>query len=198
MSEITSFALSQGTCVLQGIFLRGGIDIGFWYRRNESLISPALVKAYNLERDACVPMIAITPDLRKYLFNHPERRFYSQDLDPIPKTLKQYRKLPNGKALWFINYVRICLESIEPMLVGEERKKYEAEDEDGRDRMRTQAWQKACLDWANYHGQAILKAHAEAQIPSVRAKYAWLAGYHNTEVKKFFGKAAAPLLITLS
>jgi hypothetical protein len=98
MSELTSSALSQGTCVLEGIFLRGGIDIGFWYRRNDSLISPALVRAYKLERDACVPMIAITPDLRKYLANNPERRFYRQDLDPIPKTLKQYRKVAERQS----------------------------------------------------------------------------------------------------
>ncbi|SDE72336.1 hypothetical protein SAMN05216337_103329 [Bradyrhizobium brasilense] len=195
MSELSGFALSQGTCVLEGIFVRGGIDLGIWYRRQDSLISPALVQAYGLERDACVPMIAITTRLRRYLSNHPHRRFYSDDLDPISRTLKQYRKLPNGKTLWFINYLRICLDSIEPVIVGEDRKKYLAADADGRDRMRTEAWQKACLDWAKHHGQAILKSHASAEVASVRAKYAWLAKYHNEEVKRFFGKAAKPLLI---
>jgi hypothetical protein len=87
MSEFTSFALAQGACVLRGIFLRGGVDLGFWFRRKGTLISPAMVNAYRLERDACIPMIAVTPDLRKYLANHANRCFYNSDFDPIPKTL---------------------------------------------------------------------------------------------------------------
>ena len=116
-SELTNFALAQGTCALRGTFLPGGVDLGFWYRRKDSLISPPLVRAYGLEKDACVPMIALTPQLRKFLANHPHRSFYSDDFDPIPKILKQYRKLPNGGTQWFINYLRICLESVEGALV---------------------------------------------------------------------------------
>src|SRR4029077_6899322 len=61
MDELNSFGLAQGACVLRGTFLRGGVDLGLWYGRQDSLISPAMIHAYRLEHDACVPMIAITP-----------------------------------------------------------------------------------------------------------------------------------------
>lgn len=146
-----------------------------------------MVNAYRLEHDACVPMIAITPALRKYLAQHPDRTYYSDDIEPFAKTLKQHRKLPNGQTHWFINYLRICLESVEPAIVGEDR-----------DRMRTEAWQSACHEWALNHGRVIAKARANATTPSVRLKYEWLAKYHNAEIKRFFSKRAKPLLIALS
>ncbi|GEC57901.1 hypothetical protein ABIF38_008733 [Bradyrhizobium japonicum] len=197
MSELTSYAWAQGTCVLRGIFLRGGVDLGFWYRRKDTLISPALVRAYRLEHAACVPMIAITPDLQTYLSDHPHRKYYSDDVDPTPKTLMQYSNLPNGQTQWFINYLRICLDTIEPTISGEDRDRYQAEDQDGRDRMRTEAWQNACRDWARQHRNAILTAYASAgNDESVRAKYAWLFRYHNEEIGRFFGEEAQALSIS--
>lgn len=54
MSELTSFAIAQGDCVQHGIFLRGGVDLGYWFHRKDTLISPAMVNAYGLEHEACV------------------------------------------------------------------------------------------------------------------------------------------------
>jgi hypothetical protein len=197
MSELTGYAWAQGKCVLRGIFLRGGVDLGFWYRRKDTLISPAMVRAYKLEHAACVPMIAITPELQKYLSDHPHRKYYSDDFDPIPTTLTHYNNLPNGKTQWFINYLRICLHSVEPTIASDDRKRYQAEDEDGRDRMRTEAWQNACRHWARQHGRAVLSAYASAgDDDHLRGKYAWLVAYHNDEIKRFFGEEAEPLLIS--
>jgi hypothetical protein len=104
---------------------------------------------------------------------HPHRKYYSDDLDPIPNTLAQYNNLPNGKDQWFINYLRICLNSVEPTIAGDDRQRYQAEDEDGRDRMRTEAWKNACCHWARRHGQAVLSACASAgDDDHVREKYA--------------------------
>ena len=197
MSELTSFAWAQGACVLRGIFLRGGVDLGFWYRRKDTLISPALVRAYQLEHAACVPMIAVTPELRTYLSDHPHRNFYSEDSDPVPRTLVQYSNLPNGQTQWYINYLRICLQTVEPTIVGDDRKRYQAESADGKDRMRTEAWQNACRSWARRHGEVILRALASAgNDERVSAKYAWLVGYHNEEITRFFREEAEPLLVS--
>ncbi|REF70527.1 hypothetical protein [Paracoccus versutus] len=195
MSELTSLAIAQGDCVQRGIFLRGGVDLGYWLHRKDTLISPAMVNAYGLEHEACVPMIAITPALYKYLSKHPDRGYYSKDIEPFSKVFKLYRKLPNGKTHWFINYLRICLESVEPVIVGDDRERYLSADADGRERMRTELWQSACSEWALSHGRIIAEAHAKATVASVRLKYEWLASYHNAEVKRFFGKRAKPLLI---
>lgn len=195
MSELTSFAIAQGNCVQRGIFLRGGVDLGYWFHRKDTLISPAMVNAYGLEHEACVPMIAITPALHKYLSEHPDRSYYSKDIEPFSKVFKQYRKLPNGQTHWLINYLRICLESVEPAIVGDDRERYLSAEADARDRMRTELWQSACYEWALSHGRIIAEAYAKATIASVRLKYEWLASYHNAEVKRFFGKRAKPLLI---
>lgn len=197
MSELTSFAIAQGDCVQRGIFLRGGVDLGYWFHRRDTLISPAMVNAYGLEHEACVPMIAITPALRRYLSKHPDRGYYNKNIEPFSKIFKQYRKLPNGQTHWFINYLRICLESVEPVIGGKDRERYLSADADDRERMRTKLWQSACHEWALSHGQIIAEAHAKATAPSVRLKYEWLAKYHNTEIKRFFGKKAKPLLVKL-
>ena len=39
MSELMGMALAQGNCVLSGLFLRGAIDLGWWYRSGNTLIS---------------------------------------------------------------------------------------------------------------------------------------------------------------
>lgn len=195
MSELHGIALAQATCVLRGIFLRGGVDLGFWYRHKDTLISPALVQAYRLEHDACVPMIAVAPKLLEYLSDHPLRRSYSQDLDPFPRTIAQYTKLPNGKAHWFINYLRLSFDTVEPVFVGDDKEQYRAATDTERARMWRKAFLKTCRELAKDHGRAILEAHKKAERDDVRAKYAWLADYHNAEVKAFFGRASASLLI---
>lgn len=52
--------LAQATCVTLGNFLRGGIAVGKFYFENEILLSPAFVKAYEMEtKKAVVPVILI-------------------------------------------------------------------------------------------------------------------------------------------
>lgn len=194
MGELSSFALAQGACVLSDIFVRGGIDLGFWFHRQDRLISPALVNAYELERDACVPMIAVTSDLIKYLRDCPERGFYAQTSDPLSKVLIEYKGLPNGQSAWFINYLRICLEAVEPVFSKKDQEQIRSMDADMRDSLRTEAWLNACRAWATQHGRAITKAYSNAGLEKVRAKYRWLADYHNAEVASFFGEKNPPII----
>jgi hypothetical protein len=154
-----------------------------------------MVRAYKLEQAACVPMIALTPELFKYLSEHPDRKYYSEDIDPIRTTLIRSENLPNGTTQWFINYLRVCLHSVEPAITPEARERYRDEDEEGRERIRSELWLNACREWAREHGKAILSAHAAAGSESVREKYKWLATYHNDEIKQFFGQEAEKLMI---
>lgn len=195
MSELDSFALAQGACVVNDIFIRGGVDLGYFFQRKDTLISPAMVNAYELEKSACVPMIAITPALKKYLSSHPYRKFYSDD--PTKKVIKQKRGLPNGKTQWFINYLPLCLESVGPNLNEKEYAAYQKLDQDKKNEMLTRLNNKACMEWAKRHGEAIISAHAATNILEVQLKYEWLAKYHNQEMKAFFGSAANTLLVKL-
>ena len=65
-AEIVDMALSQVRCIWDGYFLRGGIDIGYWYYEKGLLVSPALVAAYKEERGRAIyPVISISKQLYK-------------------------------------------------------------------------------------------------------------------------------------
>ena len=151
-SELFSIALSQGRCVINGIFVRGGIDYGVWYKRKDRLISPALVEAYETERGAVVPMIAVTENLYEHLSNHSHRKFYASSDDPVSQLIRQYDNLPNGMDMRFIDYVPVCLEALDGELTGEERETYSSMDSEVKNKMRNDAYWRACHRWALFHG----------------------------------------------
>jgi len=195
MGELASFAMSQGRCAVNGIFLRGAVDFGIWYRRNDTLISPAMVNAYHKERQACVPMIALTDTLYRHLSEHQHRSFYHTTSDPIPRILRRFNDLPNGAAHYFIDYMPICLESVDGSILAADQEAYSVADAETRDRMRNEAYWRDCHTWTCWHRDRIREAYAAATDDSVRAKYTWLASYHDNAVERFFGTAPFELLI---
>lgn len=186
MSEINGFALAQGECVQRGIFLRGGLDQGFFLQRGSTLISPAMIGAYRLEGAACAPIIAITEGLKKQLWAHPERKRYSADIDPIKAMFVCAEDLPNGKSYWMLNYFGVCLASVEPYIP---QATLQGLSPSAKDQLINSRWVEACRYWAKGHGDAIIAAAQAISESKVRAKYEWLAGYHNREVSRFFGAA---------
>ncbi len=195
MNEVADIAMAQGRCVMNGIFIRGASEYGLWYKRRDTMISPAMVTAYNLEHAACVPMIAIAADLMQHLSEHPHRKFYSDDSDPIEKYFRHYDDLPNGTSQWFIDYLPICLEAADGAIAANDRKKYTHADAQTRDRMRNEAYTRDCQEMVTWHRDAILAAHAIAASDTVRAKYVWLAAYHDDAVGRFFVDPSSDLLI---
>jgi hypothetical protein len=187
MSELTGLAFSQCNCIFKNVFLRGGVDFGMWFRRRDTIISPALVNAYGLEREANVPIIAVTEDLYAYLAKHPQRRQYHEDIDPIRRTFRRTVNLPNGKEHWFIDYAGICLNEIDGAIPLGQRAAYHAASMDERERMSNETLMKNRRGWARQHACAIVKAHSETTRDDVRAKYAWLANYHNETIETWFG-----------
>lgn len=195
MGELANFALSQGRCAVNGIFLRAGADFGIWYRNRDTLISPAMVKAYELERQASVPMIAVTNDLYEHLSEHLHRGYYHKSADPIPRVLRRYQDLPNGTAQWFIDYVPICLEAVDGAITGDDLAAYRSADPETRDKMRSEAFWRDCREWALCHAEAIRAAYAAAMDDHVRAKYLWLAKYHDDAVSRFYNNPPSEVLI---
>ncbi|MGE0093826.1 MAG: hypothetical protein AB7M05_19730 [Alphaproteobacteria bacterium] len=195
MSELTNVAYAQGRCAVNGIFLRGGIDYGIWYRRGDVLISPAMIKAYHLEREACVPMIALTDSLLTYLSEHRHRKFYHKSIDPIESTFRKFENLPNDSTQHFVDYIPICLESLEGSIPKEAQEIYATSSSEEKDRMRNEAYECACNVWISQHRKEIIKAHERATVESVRAKYVWLARYHDDAVSRFFKRPTRDMLI---
>jgi hypothetical protein len=194
LSEIVSLAYAQGMCALNGIFVRGGVDYGLWHKRRDTIISPAMVEAYNLERCAIVPMIAIGEDLLKHFQDHPHRDFYHTESDPVSRYFRKFR-LPDGREQWMLDYLDLTLGEIDGHLMPAELAQYREEDTAGRERLRDAAWQRAVTMTIELHKERIASAHAQATTEKVRVKYEWLATYHDDVVSRIVPHPPENLLI---
>ena len=66
--------MAQAQCAFQGIFLRGGIDVGYFWFDDDILLSPALVEAYLIEdKIAKNPAILLKTDLINEIAKMPNK-----------------------------------------------------------------------------------------------------------------------------
>lgn len=194
LSEIVALGFAQGRCVINGIFIRGGVDHGLWHKRRDTIISPAMVNAYDLERRAVVPMIAISDDLRSHFFDHPHRDFYHESDDPVRRYFIEL-EVPDGGRRWFIDYFPLFLGEIDGSLTASEKEQYRQEDSEGKNLLREAAWHRGREELTILHKQRILAAREAATDPHVRAKYDWLCGYHDDAVTRVFANPPPEYLI---
>ncbi len=186
-SELVAIAYAQGRCATNGIFIRGGIDYGLWYKRRDTIISPPMVAAYNLEKQTCVPMIGISETFRSYLRDNPQRGIYSSREDPFRRYFRHIT-LPSGRKQWVLDYLPLFLGEIDGALTAEERAVYRDADTDTRERIRSAAHVRDLEALTLLHRQQILTARAAIEDPHVRGKYDWLADYHDDAVRRYFKK----------
>ncbi len=187
MSELAGMALAQGVCATSGHFLRGGVDIGWWYRKSTILASESLVGAYRAENSAVVPIIRLTDGLYKFVSEHPHRRHYSEDIEPVSTMLRQYSGHgPKGPiSFWYLDYISVVAESIDWAPTLAERPAFLAATPQKRDKIRAKMHKKVLREWFRNHARSITSAHAAAKDEHVRKKYLWLAEYHNEIAKRF-------------
>ena len=196
LNELFILALSQGRCAINEIIVRGGIDYEIWCKRKDRLISPAFVAAYEAERGAVVPMIAVTEELYEHLSNHPHRQFYAASYDPLPKLIRKFDNFPDGKNRRFIDYLPVFLEALDGKLTGEEKEVYFSVDSETRATMRDKAFWRDCHRWALCHANFIRKQLAATNDRNIREKYSWLAWYHNDALDRYYnGTVSEDLLI---
>jgi hypothetical protein len=188
-AEIVDMALSQVRCIWDGYFLRGGIDIGYWYYEKGLLVSPALVAAYKEERDRAIyPVISISKQLYKLLRDDPGRKFYSKDADPFPDEFSSFTH-PDGGRVHFINYLRLAAKSLD---WNYDKATYEAyraapRDSDEREKIMGDGYQRSLVRFFERHKELIVSAHKAAD-EKVKTKYKFLAEYHNKELRYFVPK----------
>ncbi|CAM5783845.1 hypothetical protein [Rhizobacter fulvus] len=107
MSEVHSMAVAQAKCVESGLFLRGGVELDWWYLDGSTLVSKALASAYELEGLCCVPVIAITKKVLEFLGKSEGRAAYSKSADPFPRLIRHFSGEVGGKNLdiRFLDYL---------------------------------------------------------------------------------------------
>lgn len=183
MSEIAGFAYGQGTCCLNSLFIRGGLDLGWWYRDNNTLISQSLVNAYQSENGVSFPVISLTDEAYKYFSGHSHRNYYSNDIDPISKLFRSVKV--KEKNYYYIDYISICLEAQSWQTSSKKLEEYRRSSPDDRQRIMNEGFQHNVDNWLYKHSANIKKAHADTDDPKVKMKYEWLAEYHNEIASNF-------------
>lgn len=183
MSEITSFAYGQGICCLNSLFIRGGLDLGWWYQKEATLISQSMVNAYKSEGAVSFPVIALTDRVYDYFSTHSHRKYYSDDFDPIPRVFRELKI--NEKKHIYIDYMTICLEGVGWHRSKAQLDEYRLASPEDKDRIMNEGYRQNIDEWLKTHSENIKHAHAEANENGVKSKYEWLANYHNEIANNF-------------
>ncbi len=183
MSEITSFAYGQGVCCLNSLFIRGGLDLGWWYQKDATLISQSMVNAYKSEVAVSVPVIALTDRVYDYFSKHSHREYYSDDFDPIPRVFRCLEI--NGKKHFYIDYMTICLEGVGWQRSKERSDEYRLSSPKDKNKIMDEGYRQNIDEWLKTHSENIKRAYTGANDDDVKAKYKWLANYHNEIANNF-------------
>ena len=111
LAQISNLAISQSRCIFNSIFVRGGIDIGWWYNKKSIVMGNALVHAVKREATAVVPVIALCDKIYEYLSHHTDRTAYHSSVDPITRLFREYNS--GAERFFYIDYIGICLEHLD-------------------------------------------------------------------------------------
>lgn len=191
MSELEGLAIAQGACVTEGIFLRGGIDMGGWYHQGDVLVSPALVGAYGQENITDVPVLALTARLHEFLRTRPDLSSYSDPSSALA-ILQEHR----GKNFYFVDYIRASLRGVHWVDRPERQVEYGTALPGFKAEVMAGGYLQSQRRWLEKHKREIVAAHsASLGEKKVRDKYEWLALYHNEVVHEMDG-SFSDLLIT--
>lgn len=183
MSELASFAYAQGNCVQDSLFIRGGLELGWWYQSGHTLISQSMVGAVKREESACVPVIALCEELYKYFADHTHRGFYSEDYDPVKGMFRKYTS--ENDEFFYIDYISICVEALNWHSSREQMAAYRKASPDEKDEIMASGYRQNVDIWLAKHARNIEAAANLAPNKKVKDKYLWLANYHNDVAKNY-------------
>lgn len=182
LSELLLIAISQFNCIMNhGFFIRGGIASGWYYHKDNIMVSPAQVKAYKLEsKGAKYPIIVLSQGLADYFT---DRNNYSKaySYNPTDELLLKDDIL----NLWYIDYLGVAIEELGWQANSEIVAEYRHSSIDDRSSVMTKGWKINANAAFKKHKQIILGAFKESQTEKIRNKYIWLTKYHNKCVEKY-------------
>ncbi|MGK0289791.1 MAG: hypothetical protein ACI86H_001238, partial [bacterium] len=177
MSEIDDFGMAQGACVQESLFLRGGLELDWWYQEDSTLISKGLVAAVKREESANFPIIAICDKFYEYFANHEHRKQYMKEIDPI-ETL--FRKYTDGENKFhYIDYISISLNSLDWADSKEQFDNVKKATSEEKEKIMSIGLDHNRKKWLTTHARNIEEAVKNTGSNKVKEKYRWLAKYHN-------------------
>lgn len=183
MSELAGFAYAQGNCVQNSLFIRGGLELGWWYQNGTTLISQSMVGAVKREESACIPVIALCEEIYKYFADHSHRKFYSDNLDPVKGMFRKYSSGEN--EFFYIDYISICVEGLDWHSSSEQMASNRNATPEEKDEIMASGYRENVDLWLANHARNIEEAADLAPNQKVKDKYIWLASYHNDVAKQY-------------
>jgi hypothetical protein len=185
-SEMTSLATAQGALVVNSdIFVRGAVDLGWWFEEPDTVLSDAFVRAYKLETAVGMPVIAVGEALYNHLVSHEGRRAYSAEIEPVGQVLRRYegtywdKGVERPLVIHYLDYMGVCLRELNWWRDATDVARYNSTPPgEARQKLMDDGYAANIRQWLRLHAEAIRGGHADAP-PSAQGKYVWLARYHN-------------------
>ncbi len=158
--ELLDIVHIQGELIAHGVILRGAVSFGQIFASETRLFGPALIRAYELEKNCAIyPRVIIDPAVltefeQNVLLRSQDNRF-EDEFNYIYEMLQE-----GDDAFWFVDYLRAVESEVdEPEL-----------------------YPRLLLD----HRQLIINKACELRLPNgVIQKIMWLARYHNRLINSF-------------
>lgn len=153
---LNQIAYLQGMLSLQSIFLRSAVTIGDHYQAPQIIVSPALIRAYELENTIAIyPRVILDPEICSGKWQlHDEQAEMFFGVDHYLRGLGRDRD-----GVYFVDYLRSQVDS--------------ADCDDGGS------------DYIRYHKEALMANISEyGHNHRVLAKMVWLANRHNKLILK--------------
>src|SRR5260370_20398689 len=154
LHEGIDLAAAQCSLLEEGILVRGGLTLGELYWEGNQIFGPALVRAYDLERQlAHHPRIVVDSEIIQNLAPKPKTSFFSWDT--------YFRQDFDG--VWFVDYLSYFVAMSAPN-IHFDREGYSSHFED-------------------FRAFLIQELSGREAISSRRSKYLWLSTYYNSVIK---------------
>lgn len=182
-SFLEEIRLAQVRCAFNGMFVRGGVKLGYFWFEDDILISPALVGAYEMEdKIAKQPVIILEREFADQLRSMTATEGYSPDVDPMSDMFRDCEWMDEP-----IKQKYVMLDFMSQMVQGDHGWHSDADRLASRDRSRPPEERQRILN-ESHHRQTgeILRSYKQTLIgafqvapPKAKDKYRWLIQYHN-------------------
>jgi hypothetical protein len=183
--ELADLAVAQGTAVVKGIFMRGGISCGYHFHEDDVLLSDALVRAYQEESSILYPVIALENKIYQRFVADPGQDAYVEEIAPKNDLIKSFIHPGTKKAVHFLDYLEITIQACSSWYSSEDRDRYLAEKNIGtRQEIMTQSHVNSEMRYVRKHAESIRVELAKDHDPKVRSMYEWLREYHNSTIDR--------------
>ncbi len=185
-SEVNTLGINQAICTANGIFLRGGVSKGQFYFENDILISNAMIRAYETERDVSTyPLICLDEITHKWFDSNKGNDFYADDIKPKDILFKSF-PINDEKTVYAIDYFSIGISAASDGFSFEDQQEYSKTSKETKDKVREDIATRNSIKFVNAHKVAIetelKKDHEEKNMK----KYLWLKKYHNETILDYF------------